>query len=402
MTWMFRAAVTLKEQINKSLLEEALEITIKRFPYFRVNMKTGLFWHFWNTNLGKPRVIGDSKYPCERMPINKKGIFPFRVRVFHNRISVEFHHAITDGAGGICFLRSLVAQYFTLKGAYIPDWEDILKPGQKPDPEEFEDASKKYFIPTIPKLPDQVKAFQLPHKLAPKGTMYVTTGILSLSKLLKLSKNYNVSLTVFIAAVLIDSFQKILFSFQGKKQKKYLYPIRIVIPVNARKLYPSKTMRNFFYTVTPGIDPRLGVYSFEEIIKEVYHYMKVEVSDKKVSRQIKRNVHYEIHPVIRIIPVFLKRLLLKLLYPFLGENRTTCALTNVGRVTMPGPSKNEIERFEFLAAPTKINKMTCAVISFEDYIYITFTRIINEPVVEKIFFRKLVTMGLHVKIESNY
>ena len=402
MTWMFRLSATFKEKINFQRLQHALNSIIKRFPYFRVNRKSGLFWYFWDINLGNPKVIGDSKYPCGKMPIHKKGIFPFRVRIYQNRIAVEFHHSITDGTGGMNFIRALVAEYISSGGIHVHNWLDIPHTKTKADPEEFEDASKKYFVPSVPKPEDQARAFQLPNKLAPKGIMYVTTAIISTSDILKLSRSYNVSLTEFIAAVLIDVFQEIIFSYPSDKIKKYLKPVRIVIPVNARKYFPSKTMRNFFYTVTPGIDPRLGKYSLNEIIKIVYHYMRAEINDKNLGKQMKRNVHYELHPLIRIIPLFLKKLLLQIIYPFLGENKTTCALSNIGQVIMPEELNQHIERFEFMASPTRINKITCAVVSYGDNLYMTFTRIFNNPIIEKIFLSRLVKMGIKVKIETNY
>ena len=45
-----------------------------------------------------------------------------------------------------------------------------------------------------------------------------------------------------------------------------LYPVRIALPVNLRRFFPSKTLRNFISMVYPSIDPRLGNYTFEEIV----------------------------------------------------------------------------------------------------------------------------------------
>ncbi len=52
----------------------------------------------------------------------------------------------------------------------------------------------------------------------------------------------------------------------------------------------SKTMRNFFISVTPMIDPRLGHYTFEEILKYMHHFMKITVDEKYVRQQIRQNV----------------------------------------------------------------------------------------------------------------
>jgi len=49
-------------------------------------------------------------------------------------------------------------------------------------------------------------------------------------------------------------------------------------------------MRNFSLFVTPEIDFRLGKYSFEEILKIVYHKMQVETDEKLINKIISRNV----------------------------------------------------------------------------------------------------------------
>ena len=38
----------------------------------------------------------------------------FRVICYKNRVAIEFFHALTDGAGGMVFLKSLMAEYTKL------------------------------------------------------------------------------------------------------------------------------------------------------------------------------------------------------------------------------------------------------------------------------------------------
>jgi len=48
-----------------------------------------------------------------------------------------------------------------------------------------------------------------------------------------------------------------------------------------------------------------------------------------------------------------------------------------------------------------VNKTGCSVTGFKDKLYITFGRLTEEAELERIFFTKLVKMGIHVTIESN-
>lgn len=50
-----------------------------------------------------------------------------RVLVYHDRIAVEFFHAITDGTGGTIFLKTLLAEYLCQKyGITVPAEDGVL------------------------------------------------------------------------------------------------------------------------------------------------------------------------------------------------------------------------------------------------------------------------------------
>ncbi len=245
------------------------------------------------------------------------------------------------------------------------------------------------------------RAFHLPYKLEPKGVYHITTGIMPVEQVLSRSKELNVTLTEYLAAIYLEALQDILFNLPEKKQKQLMKPIRLQVPVNLRRFFPSKTMRNFSLYVTPSIDPRLGKFSFEEILKKVYHYMRVEVSDRYISQIIARNVRGELHPLIRVTPLFIKRLFGKVIYNGRGEFLYSGVITNLGKVTLPEPLNSEVEEIQILPAPSPVTKTGCAINSYDDKLFINFGRTIKEPQVEKLFFRKLVKEGIIVKIETN-
>jgi NRPS condensation-like uncharacterized protein len=160
-------------------------------------------------------------------------------------------------------------------------------------------------------------------------------------------------------------------------------------------------MRNFFLRVTPGIDPRLGKYTFQEILKEVYHFMRVEINEKYINQQIRKNVSSELNPVIRATPLFLKKIILSAAYNFIGGNQSSGLLSNIGSISMPEEFENNIHDFQFIARPSPFVKTGGAFLSFKNRLYINFARMIENPTVEKLFFQRLVKLGLHVKVESN-
>ncbi|MBN1799061.1 MAG: hypothetical protein JW822_10810 [Spirochaetales bacterium] len=397
-TCIFRIEAHLKRTININRLQLALDNIIERFPYYRVNLMPGLFWHFWNTNLARPRIIADSEYPCEQMPLTKNGIFPFRVRAYKSSVAMEFHHSITDGTGALIFLQALLAEYLKPKGVKDKKKNNIFKPGQTPELSEYEDAYKKYFKKSVPSPLKQEKVFSLPYKLCKSKPFCRTTGIIELDDINPVIKKLNVSITEFLSAVFLYSFQDILFNIPGSKRKRHIRPIRIMVPVNMRKIYPSATMRNFSLYVNPEIDPRLGRYSFSDILKQVYHYMRVEVNEKYISKQIKRNVRAELHPLLRVTPLFLKKLILRIATTILFSRVNNGVLSNIGRIEMPSAIRHEIENFQFLLPPSSGVKICLAIAGYKEKLYLNFARIYREAEVEKQFFRKLVKMGIKVKI----
>lgn len=400
MPYIFRFSAGMDRPIKLSILQEALSNIMPRFPYYRVNLKPGFFWNYWDVNMANPRVIADSRYICQKMPLYHKGIFPFRVRAFQNRIACEFHHAITDGTGGLIFLKALVTEYLVLSGVKLSDPGDIFRPGQEPDLEEYEDGSKRYYQKRIP-IPDSpIQGFQLPYRLLPPGINQVITGILPLKEALALAKSYGVTLTEFFAAIYIDCLQELIFSYPEKKQRKLMKPIRIFIPVNARNLFPSKTMRNFFVYGSPGIDPRLGRYDFQEILTEVHHQMRGAINKKRMNMQIRRAVRSELNPFIRIVPLPFKKITTRLAFPSLGENQHSGVITNLGPVNFPDELHPYIKDVQFFPASSYVMKTTCAVLSYQDKLYINFLSVIKETNLEKLFFRRLRKMGIPVKIQN--
>ena len=50
MTNVYRISLTLSEQINPELLQEALDIVLPKFDLFNVRLRTGVFWYYFEEN----------------------------------------------------------------------------------------------------------------------------------------------------------------------------------------------------------------------------------------------------------------------------------------------------------------------------------------------------------------
>ncbi len=400
-TNIFRVSCTLKERVNLADLQISLNRIMERFPYFNVTLKTGFFWSYFEENRNTPTIHAETKFPAQFMPVHKTGTFPFRVKAYYNRIAVEFHHCLTDGLGGITFLRALIADYLFLRGVRTNDWGDVFRFDQAPHPEEYDDSYKSNYGKELPNPQVNGPGYKAPFTKVETGVFHIVSAIMSVKQLLQIARAKKVSITELLTSIYIEALQETLFNIPIEKRKKYIKPIRIAVPVNLRNPFPSKTMRNFSFMVNPGINPQLGKHSFEEIVNIVHHTLRKDTSKRDLKQFISRNVRGEYYPYVRFIPLFIKRLFGKIIFEKMGEKQNSGKLSNIGRVIMPEAFANEIENFDFVLAPSSTIANGCAIVSFKDKFIINFSRTVEEPDVEKFFFRRLVKLGIKIKIQTN-
>lgn len=394
-TTVFRLTVNLVDPVKVKELQWALDKTLQDYPQFKVHCRGGFFWFYFEENKKRLMVTQDSLYPCRKIPIKKKGVFPIQIKAFHKRISLEVSHCVTDGTGAYIFLRHLIQRYFKELGFKIT----IQAREQKQIDKEMEDSFKKYFKPQIPPPRKSDKAFHVPWKADLKDRYNIITGISPADTIKKVAKIYGVTITEYLLAVLGYSLQEIFLSFPERKKRKLSRPFRLMVPINLRKLFPSKSLRNFFLSIEPSFDPELGEFSFEEILKIIHHFMQVEVNDKYISRQISRNIRGQMET--KLIPLFIKNIILKSLYIKLGESKYSSSISNMGIVDFDDTIKDYIKRVDFIPPPSALCKIKLGVITYNNITTITFGSIVKETQLEKIFFRKLVKDGIPVEIETN-
>ena len=396
---VYRLSVLLKEEVNPELLQQALDVTLPRFPTYKAAIRRGLFWRYLEPNdRPGPFVRPDVKNPCQPMSFWANNRYLIRVYYYHNRISLEAHHSLGDGTGGMCLLHTLTAEYLRLLGhVEIKNGGFVLDVNAKPDPEELEDAYMRYANSKIcPPRPGE-KTYRVRGTKEPFYTLNIIDGIMSTAEVVAASKRYGASITEYLNAVLLYA----LLKKQEEDRRFHLRPVRIAMPVNLRRFFPSKTLRNFITMVYPGVDPRLGEYTFEEIVTQVHHYMRYYVNDKFLRADITTNARTQSHPLIRIVPLFLKDFVVRQFYSKVQDHNSSAGLTNMGALYVDESMRPYIERFDICMGQPFSSRTNCAIISFQDVLTINFASSIVEADVERHFFRKLVKDGIHVKIESN-
>lgn len=395
---VYRLSLLLKEDVQPDILQQAVDIAMKRFPTYRSAMHKGLFWRYLepNTNPG-PIVQKDIRNFCMPMPFKSNNRYLVRFYWYGRRIALEAHHSLGDGTGGMFLLQTVTAVYLRLLGHPIPNDGFVLDVDAEPDPEEFEDAYMRYANAQVRPARPAEKTYRVRGTKEPFYTLNVIDGIMSVKEVMQVAKGYNATVTEYLNAVLLYSLlQKQEHDFHLK-----LRPVRIAMPVNLRRFFPSKTLRNFITMVYPSIDPRLGEFTFEEIVAHVHNYMRYYINEKFLKGDITTNAATKRNPFIRIVPLFIKDFVVRLFYTRVQDKNSSAGLTNLGSVYVPDAMKPYLERFDIYMGIPYSQRTNCAIASFGDTLTVNFSSCIIEADVERRFFQKLVEDGIAVTIESN-
>ncbi len=397
---VFRVSATLKEKVDKEVLESALEITIKRFPSIAVRLRKGAFWYYLEQLSHAPKIREESSYPLTRMSKRETRKCAFRVLVYEERIAVEIFHSLTDGNGAMIFLKSLVAEYLEQKhGISIPAGAGVFERTEEPCEAEVEDSFQKY-AGTLCASRQARTAWHIKGTPELGGFLNLTCFKMSTEVLLEKAHAYGVSLTTFLCAALMQAIQNMQKEqVPNPKRRK---PIKVLIPVNLRKLFPSRTLRNFVLYTTPEILPKLGTYTFEEICQVIKSKMSTEITPKMMSMLIATNVGSERIMAIRILPLFVKNMVMKAVFNAVGEKKSCLSMSNLGETTLPQAMIPYVERFDFVLGVQAKAPYNCGVISYGGRLYMNFIRNTKEPELERHFHAVLQEMGMIAEVESNY
>ena len=380
---VFRQSVNLREEVDATVLKSALEVIVKRFPSIAARLRRGVFWYYLQQVENAPEIAEEFSYPLTYMSKAEMRRCAFRVVVFRNRIAVEFFHSLTDGTGALIFLKNLVAEYLEQKyGIRIPFEDGIIDRRVQPSEEELEDCFPKNAGKVSASRKD-TNAWHMSGEPQRDGFLNLTCFKIPVKDALDLAHRYNVTLTMFMSAVMMRA----LLNLQNEKnpntdkQKR----IKLLIPVNLRSLFPSNTLRNFAMYTIPELDPRLGEYSFEEICNVIKHKMGAEITAKHMSCVIATNVNDEKNPLVRLIPLPIKNAVMKAIFDSVGEKKSCLSMSNLGKVKVPDVMAEYIERFDFILGVQAAAPYNCGMLSYGDTIYVNFIRNIKEAELERTF-----------------
>ena len=396
---VFRMSVSLTEPVDVQVLQSALDVTARRFPSIAVRLRRGVFWYYLQQLSQAPRVRQEYSFPLTRMTRKEMKRSALRVIAYEDRIAVEFFHSLTDGTGALIFTKSLVAEYLQQKyGVHIPAEHGILGRLEEPSAAELEDSFPRYAAPINASRRENT-AWHLSGSPEPDGFQHVTCFHIPAQQVREMAKRYGVSVTVFMSAVMMSALQSLQQELVPNRRRRK--PVRLLIPVNLRRLFPSRTLRNFAMYTTPELLPRLGDYEFGEICKIIQAQMALDITPKRMSMKIATNVSSEQMLLVRILPLFVKNVVMKAIFDTVGETKSCLSMSNLGQVQLPEEMRHYVRRLDFILGVQASAPYNCGLLTYGDTMYVNFIRNIRQSRLEYHFHKVLQELGLTATVESN-
>ncbi len=387
---VFRIAVYLKHDVSPQLLQMALNFVIKRFPSFATTIKKGLFWHYLDTTKRRFCIQEENDVPCQPIKVSGSGSQSFRVLYYKNRISIEVFHVLTDGSGGINFFKALIAEYLRLCGHDVVPDDTLWDVNATPSHEEFENAFVK-----VPKAKEakgfvDKKAVQMNGTLQDGSMCRLLHFRMNSEELKQIAKKHNTSITTYILAVMFLASKAATDEIDGD--------ISIQVPVNMRKYYPSKTVRNF--SMYCGIRlPITQVNAIDEIIQAITPQIVEKTSKENMNKMLTSTVN--IVNSLRFIPLVIKQPIASVVYGLLGDKIFTNTLSNMGVIDMPEKMLEHIENMDCVLGTIVTNRAGCGLVTIGNTATLSITKKTTDPSFEEKMYNLLTSDGLNVEVEGS-
>lgn len=393
---LYRLGALLKTDVKKDSLIYAVEKALDRYPYFKVELKPGLFRHYLEENARKPLVEEDDGVLLKILNFRHNRYYLFRVTYYGKRIFIDFFHGLCDGNGGMEFLKTVLYYYFEKEGISVPC--DNVITLETPESEgETEDSFKKYYKKI--KLLSGTKKMAGGNAFHATGKQFSFEGFgliqaeVSTEKLLAAARKHGCSITVFLAALALLSFA---VSYGTTKQKEDFVAF---IPVNLRKKFPSNTMFNFTNFAKCSV-PRNAYPQLDAFIGYVKNSLQEQLTEEELQVKLSFSSLMDKLFFLKFMPLAIKGFISRIGRELSLKSKQTMIISNLGEIKFDG-GKN-VEHFLFNLNCSERTPINMGVVSYDGKTIISFTRKLVATKIEQAFCSKLAEECGEVKVSSNF
>lgn len=392
MSNVYRISVTLTERIVPELLQKALNIVLPKFDGFNMRLRRGVFWYYFEEN-GKPAplVQEEATFPCRFIRANKNNGYLFRVTYYKYRINLEVFHVLTDGMGGLNFLRELTYQYLRLLHPEL-NAQDCL---DRDTSLNREDSFLKNYRGGHKKHYKTQRAYLVKGDRFRPGELGIMHGYMGIAQLKEVCHRYSASVNEYLVASYIWSVYT-----ERLNRRATTAPIRVAVPVNLRPYFNSITTKNFFVMVSAEFLPDREDYTFPEVLEQVKASLRGQLKREHLERVFSYNVSNQRNLALRLMPLPVKRLAMRAIYTR-SALANTSTITNIGKIDISETYRPYVEQFHAFLALSVGQHIRCTVCSYGETLVFSFSYDLVDVSVQRGFFRQLTADGIDVEIESN-
>lgn len=388
---VFRLSVILEEKIDEDILQKALELALEKYQAFKVRMKRGLFWYYFQENEKNPIVTVENEYPFKRVNTKQNKYYLFKVTYFECKINIDFFHALTDGNGGGEFFKEIIYKYLELK--YPNDFEKSKKEELIVD--DSENAYKKIYKKHSRKTPFP-KAYTMKGELLPKGEVGINHFNINVEQIKKCSKDKECSLSMYLVAMIAYSIYETNYKINNGNK-----PINLSVPINLKKYFSSETISNFFSYMMISLKLKIHkIYTFDDILDMVKKEFEKKFKLEKIIETISSDAGMTNKLWVRIVPLFIKKLAVRI-GSLERKKQFTMTISNIGKIEIHNKYSKYVEKFFVILSPDWAEKVKCGICSYEDNLVVTFGSLLKDSFIEKQFKELLVENNIDFKIEGN-
>ena len=394
--YTFRVGFLLKEDVNPGLLREALGDIHKRFPSFFVAVRHGLFWYYLQRMDNLDIVKREREYPCRSVNLFSPTAPALRVLYDRRRFCVEVPHCVSDGGGALTMAKALLTRYLQLAGKDIPADCGLLNFLEQPQAAELTDSFREFYTKRSTKPDSDPTAWQY---RPPRVLNYlkVVRGTIPLEDILPAAKARGLTLTDYLMGAYLYALYAAV-----PGARRTAKPIKVSVTISLRNLYPSGSLRNFSLYANLGFSPRAKeTFTFEDVLEATKGKLDEAKTQENMHKLLCQHTGMVQNPLVRLVPNFLKRRILKVGYRIVGETRQTSPLANLGRAALPAGVAEHVDSIECVLGGSMQKRINCAAISDDRFLYVAFSGDTKKTDVQREFFRLLVREGMRVRVESN-
>ena len=383
----FRLSVVLKEKINASYLKDAVIRTLIDYPSYKVRVRAGFFWNYLENNDKDIIIEEETEMPCESINFVMNNDYLFKVTYFDCKINLDICHMLTDGVGATIFLKSIIYNYLNIRKDLSIKVEDSVYDAGYGRDQYLKRVDKKMFTSYKSK-----NIFFIKDKcdLSVNKTYHY---VIDIDKLKNICRRYDVSITVYLTAIYIYCLYKTLYR---KKTKKDIY---VTVPVDLRKHFNVYAFSNFFTCMDIKGNINRSNVTFLSVLENVKNEFDSKLNIDNLKGYLSRDVKLGTNFAIRLIPLFVKKSIMRLLERKLRRSTTT--LSNIGSFKLDERYNKYVDNVLLVVNPGKIQKVKCSICSFDEKLTITINSNLLDDSFELEFSRLLEEYIGKIDIESN-